>query len=111
MLQGETTKYFWTSIDRHGKSSAFRDCLGVFWESIVGKISSPMDCKVGTADDQSEGLQVLGVSEPWPIYLEGTEECYILEPLVPQCEPRDIFLEEVKHEVDLHRGGSHTDSL
>ena len=41
-----------------------------------------MDYKVGTADGQSEGLQVLGVGEPWPIYLEGMEECYILEPLV-----------------------------
>ena len=33
---------------------------------------------------QSEQLQVLGVGEPWPIYLEGMEECYILEPLVIQ---------------------------
>ena len=41
-----------------------------------------MDCKVETADSQSEGLQVLGVGEPWSIYLEGMEECYILEPLV-----------------------------
>ena len=41
-----------------------------------------MDCKVGTADGQSKGLQVLGIGEPWPIYLEGIEECYILEPLV-----------------------------
>ena len=41
-----------------------------------------MDYKIGTAEGQSEGLQVLGVGEPWPIYLEGMEECYILEPLV-----------------------------
>ena len=41
-----------------------------------------MDYKVGTADGQSEELQVLGIGEPWPIYLEGIEECYILEPLV-----------------------------
>ena len=41
-----------------------------------------MDYKEGTADSQSDGLQVLGVGEPWPIYLEGMEECYILEPLV-----------------------------
>ena len=27
-------------------------------------------------------LLVLGIGEPWPIYLEGIEECYILEPLV-----------------------------
>ena len=41
-----------------------------------------MDYNVGTADGQSESLQVLGVGEPWPIYLEGIEECYILETLV-----------------------------
>ena len=41
-----------------------------------------MDCKVGTADGQSKGLQVLGMGEPWPIYREGIEECYILEPQV-----------------------------
>ena len=41
-----------------------------------------MDYKVGTADDQSKGLQVLGLREPWPILLEGIEECYLLEPLV-----------------------------
>ena len=41
-----------------------------------------MDYKVGTADNQSKGLQVLGKGEPWPIYLEGIEECYILELLV-----------------------------
>ena len=55
---------------------------GDFWESIGGKISSPMDHRVGTANGQSEGLQVLGIGEPWPIYLEGMEECYVLEPLV-----------------------------
>ena len=32
---------------------------GEFWEAIVGKISNFMDYKVGTADGQSEGLQVL----------------------------------------------------
>ena len=41
-----------------------------------------MDYKVRTADSQSDRLQVLGLGEPWPIYLEGIEECYILEPLV-----------------------------
>ena len=25
---------------------------------------------------------MLGLGEPWPIYLEGIEECYLLEPLV-----------------------------
>ena len=33
---------------------------GEFWEAIGGKISSSMDCKVGTADGQSKGLQVAG---------------------------------------------------
>ena len=58
--------------------------LGKSWEAIGRKISNSMDYKVGTADGQSEGLQVLGIGEPWPIYLEGMEECYILEPLVIQ---------------------------
>ena len=57
---------------------------GEFLEAIGGKISNSMDYKVGTADSQSEGLQVLGIGEPWPIYLEGMEESYILEPLVIQ---------------------------
>ena len=34
-----------------------------------------MDYKVRTADGQSEGLQVLGVGKPWPIYLEGIQPC------------------------------------
>ena len=46
--------------------------LGVFWESIGGKIRSSMDYKEGTADGKSDNLQVLGEGEPWPIYLEGT---------------------------------------
>ena len=55
---------------------------GEFWEAIGGRINKTMDYKVGTADGQSKGLQVLGLGEPWPIYLEGIEECYLLEPLV-----------------------------
>ena len=43
-----------------------------------------MDYKIGTADGQTEGLQVLGVGKPWSINLEGMEECYILKPLVIQ---------------------------
>ena len=27
---------------------------------------------------------MLGLGEPWPIYLEGKEECYLLVPLVIQ---------------------------
>ena len=51
---------------------------GEFWEAIGRKISNSMDYKVGIADSQRDGLQVLGIGEPWPIYLEGMEECYIL---------------------------------
>ena len=40
---------------------------GAFRESIGSKISRPMDHRVGTADGQSEGLQVLGIGEPWPM--------------------------------------------
>ena len=49
-----------------------------FWEAIGGKINRAMDYKVGTAKE----LQVLEIGEPWPIFLEGIEECYLLEPLV-----------------------------
>ena len=54
---------------------------GELWEAIGGKISNSVDYKVRTPDSQSEGLQVLGIGEPWPIYLEGMEEFHILEPL------------------------------
>ena len=42
-----------------------------FWEAIGGKINHAMDYKVGTADGQSKGLQVLGIGEPWLIFLAG----------------------------------------
>ena len=35
-------------------------------------MSKSRDYKVETADGQSDGLQVLGIGEPWLIYLEGT---------------------------------------
>ena len=41
-----------------------------FWKSIGVKINSTINRQVGTADGQSEGLQVVGVGEPWPFYLE-----------------------------------------
>ena len=66
---------------------------GEFWEAIGGKISNSMDYKVGTADSQSEGLQVLGIGEPWPIYLEGMEKCYIIEPLVIRGLSHSVNLE------------------
>ena len=42
-----------------------------FLEAIGGKLNHAMDYKVGTADGQTQGLQVLGIGEPWPIFLEG----------------------------------------
>ena len=35
-----------------------------FWEAIGGRINHTMDYKVGTADNQREGLQVMGIGEP-----------------------------------------------
>ena len=67
---------------------------GEFWEAIGGKVSNSMDYKVGTADSQSKGLQVLGIGEPWPIYLEGMYECYILEPRRIQGLSHSINLEQ-----------------
>ena len=51
---------------------------GEFWEAIGGKICNSIDYKVGTADGQIEGLQVLGIGKPWPIYIKGMVECYTL---------------------------------
>ena len=47
---------------------------GKFREVIGGRINRTMDYKVGTADGQSKGLQVMGIEKPWPLYLEGLEE-------------------------------------
>ena len=55
---------------------------GEFWEAIDWKISNFVDYKVRTADKPGKGLQFLGVGEPWQNYLEGMEECFILETLV-----------------------------
>ena len=66
---------------------------GEFWEAIGGKLSKFMDYKAGTADEHSDRLQVLALGEPWPIYLEGMEECYILEPLVIKGLSHSINLE------------------
>ena len=81
MLQFEATKKFSGQlIDTRNKvHSAI--VLGEFWEAIGCKMSESRDYKVGTADGQSDRLQVQGTGEPCPI-LEGIEECYILEPLV-----------------------------
>ena len=47
------------------KGNLFHSAIvsGDFWESIESKISSQMDHRVGTAERQSEGLQVLGVGD------------------------------------------------
>ena len=71
MHQGEATKYWPASIDRHPKFSTFCYSLG----GVLRVMSKSMAYKVGTADGLSEGLQVLGVGVSWLIYLEGMEEC------------------------------------
>ena len=38
---------------------------GKFWEAIEGRINNTMNYKVGTADGQSKGLQVLGIGGPY----------------------------------------------
>ena len=65
---------------------------GEFWDAIGDKMRESIDYKVGTADGQSDELQVLGIGKPWPIYLEGMEECYIPEPLV---------IKGLRHSVNL----------
>ena len=86
-----------------------------FWDAIGGKLNQTMDYKVGTADGQSEGLQVVGIGEPWPIYLQGMEECYLLEPLVIKGLSHSVnlgltFLQEygLKLECTLDEGISLT---
>ena len=59
-------------IDK-GNLVHFAIASGEFLEAIGGQISNSIDCKIGTADSQRERLQVLGIGEPWPIYLEGIE--------------------------------------
>ena len=49
-LQSETKKYLWFSIDKNLVHSAI--VSWDFWESIGGKINSPMDHQVGTAMDK-----------------------------------------------------------
>ena len=39
---------------------------GEFWDAIGGKMRESIDYKVGTADGQSDQLQVLGIGKPWP---------------------------------------------
>ena len=84
-----------------------------FWESIKCRISHPMDQRVGTANKQGEGLQVVGMGESWEVYLVGMDEFYILEPLVIQGLSHSVnlgqaFLQEhnlkmtcIKEEVRL----------
>ena len=64
-----------------------------------------MDYKVGTAYGQSDRLQVLGVEEPWPIYLETREECNILEPLVIKGLSHSVNIEItflMKHNLKIN---------
>ena len=55
-------------------------------------MSKSMEYKVGTADGQIDGLQVLCIGEPSPIYLDRMKECYILEPLVTKGLSHSINL-------------------
>ena len=52
-------------------------------------MSKSMEYKVGTADGQIDGLQVLCIGEPSPIYLDRMKECYILEPLVTKGQHQE----------------------
>ena len=70
-----------------------------------------MDYRVGTADGQSQGLQVLGIGEPWPIFLEGIADCFILEPLVIKGLSHSVnlglaFLEEYRLKLSCHEDGN-----
>ena len=76
-----------------------------------------MDLGVRTADGQSAGLKVLGLGkqlkvlgdmgEQWPIYLEGMERCYMLEPLVIQGLSHcvNLGLAFLQAQDDMCRGG------
>ena len=52
-----------------------------------------MDQRLRTADGQGEGLQVVGMGELWQVYLEGKNECYVLEPLGIQGLSHSVNLE------------------
>ena len=55
-------------------------------------MSKSMDFKVGTADGKSDGLQVLGIGKPWPIY----------------CKSRNIRHDGAQPKDPLHEGGGRT---
>ena len=81
-----------------------------FWEALGGKLDHAMDYRVGTADGQSQGLQVLGIGEPWPIFLEGMEGCYILKPLVIKGLSHSVnlglaFLAEYRLKLSYYEDG------
>ena len=84
MIQSEATKYFGLGLIDTGNLVHSAIVSGEIWEAIGGKMRESMDYKVWTADGQSDRLQVLGIGELWPIYLEGMKECFLLEPLVIQ---------------------------
>ena len=82
-----------------------------FWEAIGGKLDQVMDYRVGTADGQSQGLQVLGIGGSWPIFLEGMEECFILNPLVIKGLSHSVnlglaFLEEYRIKLEFSKNGN-----
>ena len=69
-------------------------------------MSKSMDYKVGTADGQSDGLQVLGKGEPWP----GRMICLRIvsnQRTESQCKSRNILLNGAQPEDQLRGRRSH----
>ena len=72
---------------------------GAFCESIRGKISSPLDHRVGTADGQSEGLQKI---TDWALRKTGKEVAMFLgipgyyQTFIPQYSVLTNLLKGIK---------------
>ena len=54
---------------------------------------------------------MLGIGEPWPIFLEGMEDCFILNPLVIKGLSHSVnlglmFLEEYRIKLNCHEDGN-----
>ena len=94
---------------------ALIDTGNLVHSAIGGKMSKSMDYKVGTADGQSDRLQVLDIGDPWPINLEAMEECnnprtISVQRTESQSTSRNILLNEAQSEDQLHGGGSCTNA-
>ena len=73
-------------------------------------MSKSLDYKVGTADGQSDGLQVLGIGEPGPIYLEDMvyPRTVSNQRTESQCKSRNILLDGAQPKDQLHGGEGRT---